>query len=118
MFRTTGGVAADLLILLGQIRMRDQWTAGLVQRRFFDDVAGCVRCFEDVPWSRNALGSSAPVPVSVPTALSAVSGRGKPRLRRFSLCACWQHNSVEISRGGSHGPSLHEGSCDSDSAVR
>jgi hypothetical protein len=35
MFRTTGGLAAELLILLGQIRMGYRLNAGFVQRRFF-----------------------------------------------------------------------------------
>jgi hypothetical protein len=35
LFGTTGSLAAELLILLGQIRMGSRWTSRLVQRRFF-----------------------------------------------------------------------------------
>jgi len=35
MFRTAGGFTAELLVLLGQIRIGYWWTAGLVQRSFF-----------------------------------------------------------------------------------
>ena len=55
---------------------------------FFDDAAGCVRYFVDEPWSRNALGSSAPVPMSRSDGCFWRVSTMKARTSSVSLCAC------------------------------